>query len=567
MNPRRKAVLWALFALVLFTPPLFWLGNRFEDQLVGEQRTRTQSTLDLHAVAVQESLDRMVGKLEGLEAFVAGKTAEGKAVDIEQFNAFAAGLHASSAWIRAFQIVSDGVVTHTYPLKGNEPALGYNLMADPRAVIGGDVTRALEQNRVTITGPIDLVQGGLGIIIRKPLPRTVDGHARLVAIVFNIAPLLAKAGIDENTNNDPQLAIRRETGAIFFGPPVVFERQPVTHPLSLPDGAWEMGACPLDGWHASASTSTRLFYLAGAIIISLICLLVFSIARRQAGLAKTVEKRTRALGKELTDRKRAEAQVRLLHEDLQRYAGKLEQRVTDRTAQLEAANKELESFSYSVSHDLRAPLRHMDGFSGALLEDYGDKLDDTGRGYLTQVREASREMARLIDDLLELARVTRAEMIPGTVDLSKMARSIVADLTKTDPRRSVVVNIKEGLTVRGDKGLLNIMLTNLLGNAWKFTSKTKKAEITFDSELSEGKTVYFVSDNGAGFDMKFSDKLFGAFQRLHGSHEFEGTGIGLATVQRVINRHGGRVWAEGAVDVGATFYFMLPDAKELENEN
>jgi len=275
------------------------------------------------------------------------------------------------------------------------------------------------------------------------------------------------------------------------------------------------------------------------------------------------------LAQNITERKRAE-------EGLRRLSAELEQRVVERTVELESANQELEAFSYSVSHDLRAPLRSMDGFSQVLLERYADALDERGVRYLNHIRDASQEMGQLIDALLQLSRVTRGEMQREHFDLAALARSIEAQMRKTDTERDVTMAIADELVTTGDTGLLRVLLENLLGNAWKFTRKTAHACIELGRVASacgldsHGQTpasgypapVYFVRDNGAGFDMAYADKLFAPFQRLHGTSEFEGTGIGLATVQRIVHRHGGRIWAEGAVGEGATFYFTLQRACE-----
>ena len=228
-----------------------------------------------------------------------------------------------------------------------------------------------------------------------------------------------------------------------------------------------------------------------------------------------------------------------------------------RDIELAAVNDELEAFNYSVSHDLRAPLRTIDGFSQALLEDYEDKLDDEGKDYLGRTRAASQRMGVLIDDLLNLSRVTRGELRHEEVDLSEIAHKVVVELKEGDPGRQVTFEITEGAVTMGDPNLLRAVLDNLIGNAWKFTGNHETANIEFGITEDEGKPAFFVRDDGAGFDMEYADNLFGAFQRLHGMTEFPGTGIGLATVQRIIHRHGGRVWAEGKVEQGATFYFTL----------
>jgi PAS domain S-box-containing protein len=252
--------------------------------------------------------------------------------------------------------------------------------------------------------------------------------------------------------------------------------------------------------------------------------------------------------RDITDRKQAEDTVRELNESQQRHA-----------VQVEAANKELEAFSYSVSHDLRAPLRSIDGFSMALVEDYAGQLDVEGKGLLDRIRAATKRMAQLIDDLLNLARVTRTEMRYEVVDLSAMANAVLADLQSGDPERYVECVVGDHVIGHGDSRLLRVVLENLLGNAWKFTMNKPQARIELGMSREDGAPVYFVRDDGPGFDMAYVDKLFGTFQRLHAATEFPGTGIGLASVRRIIQRHGGRTWAEGAVGKGATFSFTLSE--------
>jgi len=257
-----------------------------------------------------------------------------------------------------------------------------------------------------------------------------------------------------------------------------------------------------------------------------------------------------AISRDVTDFKRRSLEVEKLNTEL-------EARVVERTAQLTIANEELEAFASSVSHDLRAPLRHIDGMAAALLEDFGDDLDEAGRDYVARIRGASQRMSALIEDLLRLSRVTRTALTIVDVDLSGMAVAIAEEMRREFAAREVAFSAAAGLRVRGDAGLLRAALMNLLQNAWKFTGRQPQARVEFGAELRDGGMVYFVRDNGAGFDMAHADRLFGTFQRLHTEREFPGTGIGLATVRRIMRRHGGEVWAESAPDVGSTFYFTL----------
>ena len=266
------------------------------------------------------------------------------------------------------------------------------------------------------------------------------------------------------------------------------------------------------------------------------------VAERTAQLAAANE----SLAQEVAQRSQAEEEAKCLNADLLRQK-----------SALEAVNRELESFGFSVSHDLRAPLRHLDGFSQALFEECQDSLSPLGKDYLLRIRRASKRMEELIDALLNLSRLSSSEIRWQRVPLSEIARELIQELQESDPHRDVAVSIEEGIVADGDPLLLKDMMANLIGNAWKYTGKKPGARICFGSSVKDGKDVFYVRDNGAGFDMAYADKLFGVFQRLHSSDDYAGHGIGLATVQRIINLHGGKVWAEGTVGLGATFFFTL----------
>ncbi len=309
--------------------------------------------------------------------------------------------------------------------------------------------------------------------------------------------------------------------------------------------------------------------LLGALV-TIIGFLAYIASERERS-ARGLEEKASELEDRVTARTRelSESNQGLMEEVRQRAAAQEEiSRLNDdllcRTKALESTNREMEAFSYSVSHDLRAPLRHIEGFSRLLMEECADRIEEHGRDYLNRVCRASNRMSMLIDDLLNLSKVSRGDILCRQVNLTQMAQEICGELQESNPGRQVTFRIAEDMIAWGDPRLLRAMLVNLFGNAWKYTGKKDQATIEFGCLLMEEGKAWFLKDNGVGFDMNYADRLFGTFQRLHHANDFEGTGIGLATVQRIINRHQGKVWAESEIGVGATFYFTLPEQNSRE---
>jgi signal transduction histidine kinase len=449
-------------------------------------------------------------------------------------------------------------LTYVEPFEGDNRSLfGYDFYSDR---VNRD---AMEQARDTgvprASGKVDLEVAGIsrqtGFLVYTPVYRDGAPHGtpdeRREALQGYIVSVFRTGDLLEGIfgeQPDPEVDLEVFDGAEFTRANMLHDDDGVLHAgdpshsahfsrivtLEVAGRIWSLYFSTLPGFEPGWQSNLPLFVLLSGLAISLMLFGVTWMLAHSRIQAEHVGLQLEAANRQLESANR----------DLE-----------ETNRELEGANRELEAFSYSVSHDLRAPLRSIEGFSQILLEDHARGLDEEARGYLGRVRAASRRMALLIDDLLDLSRVTRSALRRQPVDLSAVAREVAAELQRSRPEREVRFVITDGLTANGDPRLLKIALENLLANAFKFTEKQPRATVEFG--VAGDRPAYYVRDNGVGFDMAYADKLFGAFQRLHGAEDFEGTGIGLATVQRIVARHGGTVWAEGEVGKGATFFFTL----------
>jgi signal transduction histidine kinase len=421
---------------------------------------------------------------------------------------------------------------------------------EPLALTAGGAPRLRDlgpvNDQLTLVDRLNSRTGDrLGLLLGPPA--TPDDHAVYAELQFPVPGVTLR---DEAVFSDLDYAVYlggtpRARSMLFGTVDQPLDGDRVTMPVGVGNSTLLLEASarrPLTG--SLASVLPWVVMAIGIVGVSMGAVAMESLGRRRDRAVHSARELA-ARSEELLDAQRQLAELNAT----------LEAQVEHRTTELRAVNRELESFAYAVSHDLRAPLRAIDGFSLALVEDYGGRLDDTGRDYARRVRSATQRMGELIDDLLTLSRVTRAELHCEPVDLTAVARAVAAQLAEADPDRAVDIEVADGLTARGDPRLLRVALENLIGNAWKFTGDRPHPHIEIGARDEHGRRVFYVRDNGVGFDPDYADKLFAPFQRLHTSDEFEGNGIGLATVARVVNRHGGRVWADSAPNGGATFSF------------
>jgi signal transduction histidine kinase len=548
---------WSILVFVLFAVFGAVLVGQIQVAREGEQRERVAQLAAGAAYSLEQQLSRSLSATYALAAILR------QTGTIRDFDELAGQMVRLYGGISSLQLAPDAVVAKIYPLAGNEKAIGHNLLDDPDRRT--EVLNAIRTRQLTLAGPFELKQGGVAVVGRLPVFVPAAGSGErfwgFSIVLMRLTDLINASSLAQLEKNGYAYQLSRRhpdcgQWQVFASSANARLRLPVQFEFAVPNGTWMLAVAPAgSGWHSPGLVLEYSLVFAVSLTLAIVSYLLL---RQPELLRREVEARTIDL-QELNARLEEEIEERrAAEEEIRRLNAELESRVEERTAQLEAAFREMESFSYSVSHDLRAPLRHIAGFANALQEDLAGRLDGQTVGYLERIGKACNRMGGLIDDLLMLSRYSQSELRKEPqVDLTGMVQEIVAELQASEPGRTVAVLVAAGVTGPADPRLIRVVLQNLLANAWKFSSRNPAACIEFGQTERQGKPAYFVRDNGAGFDMRYGDKLFGPFQRLHATNEFEGSGIGLATVRRIIGRHGGIVAAESEPGKGATFYFTL----------
>lgn len=678
-----KALFYALLAFLFISATVWGLSFWVEQRLLAETQADVQQNINLYGASLVQTLNRQLSFINGLTTYLETEIDHADIIYEDETLDMVAGIYEDSHGVLNIALAPDGIMKFVYPYEPNKAVLGYEPAKDERPNVRDDVRRAIETREVILSLPIELIQGGQGVIARQAVFYDDEEYWGLASVVIDLPFLLDEAGLSNSTTN-LSLALKDQSGAVFFGSEAVFAQSPVLYEIPLAEGSWVLAGMPKDGWQSSYSDTLKNYRALGGSIALLIGSLVYLIYYRQGQLELLVEDRTGELlqanlqlQEDILRRKQAEDELReselkanallnaipdhifqlnrdgifldfksnaetlyvpldkiigrnlkdifpesvteimlaqidktlsigelvifeypLEYEDdryseyearmvqsgedevvaivrnitqrkqkdleIQRLNQALEQRVVERTAQLNATVQELESFSYSVSHDLRAPLRAINGYSEILTNEYHDLLDEEGRGFLERIKSSSAKMDELINGLLMLSRLGRQSFSLTSFSVKELAQSLFDEFGAEGKQRDIEFQALDCPDIYADKALIKLALSNLITNAIKFSKHEHQALIQFGAKKENGKCVYYLQDNGIGFNMDYVDKIFSPFQRLHSGSEFEGTGIGLAITKRAIQRHEGRIWVESEPGEGTTFFFTIGTNLEKE---